>query len=106
MVDPALKKHIEFKQLNLLGDWPYMEYFDVIFLRNVMIYFDGETKSVLMEKLMQKLKPGGLFFIGHSESLNGVYKGLETVFPSVYRKPLPGESGQKSVAASRGVVNE
>jgi chemotaxis protein methyltransferase CheR len=64
-----------------------MGQFDVIFLRNVMIYFSQETKAQIVRRVLGLLKPGGHFFIGHSESLNGIAAGLEAVRPSIYRKP-------------------
>jgi chemotaxis protein methyltransferase CheR len=60
--------------------------FEVIFLRNVMIYFDRETKKKLVHKIVEKLKPGGYFIISHSETLNGLDSPLELVAPSVYQK--------------------
>jgi chemotaxis protein methyltransferase CheR len=59
----------------------------VIFLRNVMIYFDVETKRKVVQRLMAAIKPGGHLMIGHSESLNGVNEELQPVAPSVYLKP-------------------
>ncbi|MBL4800501.1 MAG: protein-glutamate O-methyltransferase CheR [Emcibacter sp.] len=64
-----IKKLITFKQLNLLHDWPMTGKFDVIFCRNVMIYFDQETQNMLAHRYAQYLKPNGILFIGHSESL-------------------------------------
>ena len=72
--------------MNLLADWTSVDMFDAIFLRNVMIYFDTETKQALVKKISTHLKHGGYFFIGHSESLNGIYSGFESVMPSVFRK--------------------
>lgn len=61
--------------------------FDVIFLRNVMIYFDMETKRQVVRRLLAMLKRGGYFLIGHSESLNGINDELQLVAPSIFRKP-------------------
>jgi len=58
----------------------------VIFLRNVMIYFNTDTKARVVERIAATLKPGGYLIIGHSESLNGVTDVLSAVRPSVYRK--------------------
>ena len=61
--------------------------FEVIFLRNVMIYFDTETKRKVVGNLLPRLKPGGHLIIGHSETLNGIQQGLEPVRATIYRKP-------------------
>lgn len=65
----ALKSLIAFKPLNLLGPWPMSGPFDAIFCRNVMIYFDGPTKSKLVRRLTDMLSPDGWLFVGHSETL-------------------------------------
>ena len=59
----------------------------MIFLRNVMIYFDQPTKTQVVARLLPQLKSGGYFIISHSESLNGVNDTLKLVAPSIYRKP-------------------
>jgi len=64
--------------------------FDIIFLRNVLIYFDTQTKQQIIKQLAEKLTPDGLLFIGHSESLKGIHAGLESVIPTVYRKTSGG----------------
>lgn len=87
LVDPALRKRVAFSQINLNEPLPEVGEFDVIFLRNVMIYFQAETKRQVVARLLAKLRPGGIFIVGHSESLNGLTQGLEMVAPSVYRKP-------------------
>lgn len=77
MMSDELKKLITYKQLNLLHDWPMKGKFDVIFCRNVMIYFDKETQDHLVRRYAAYLKPSGLLYIGHSESLlsvSDVYK--------------------------------
>lgn len=65
----ALQNYIQFQQLNLLQDWPFDQEFDVISCRNVMIYFDKKTQTALIERFYQQLKPNGVLFIGHSESM-------------------------------------
>jgi chemotaxis protein methyltransferase CheR len=74
-------------QHNLTGAPAGLGEFDVIFLRNVMIYFDQETKRQVVSRLLPLLRPGGHFLVGHSESLNGVTDAMQMVVPSVYRKP-------------------
>jgi chemotaxis protein methyltransferase CheR len=61
--------------------------FDVIFLRNVMIYFNGDTKRQVVARVLSLLKPGGIFCIGHSESLHDITQAVVQVSPAVYRKP-------------------
>lgn len=86
-VDKKLRKHTRFGQVNLMKPIPAtIGTFDVIFLRNVLIYFDTETKKTVVERVAAKLKPGGLFFISHSETLNRVTDMLEMVQPSIYIK--------------------
>ncbi len=87
MIDPALRQRIQFKQVNLNEPLPALGEFDVIFLRNVMIYFNQETKREVMQRMVAKLRPGGWFIVSHSESLNGVTDTLKLVKPSIYRKP-------------------
>jgi chemotaxis protein methyltransferase CheR len=84
LVDKPLRDRICFKQINLNAPLPRMGPFDVIFLRNVMIYFNPETKRDLLCKLIPLLRPGGYFMISHSESLHGVTDQLRMVKPSIY----------------------
>lgn len=85
MVDPPLRAKVDFRQINLNTRLPDVGLFDVIFLRNVMIYFNAETKQQIVARLQSCLKPGGYLIIGHSETLNGFQNGLEAVVPSIYR---------------------
>jgi len=85
MVDPALRSKVDFRQINLNTRLPDVGLFDVIFLRNVMIYFNAETKQQIVARLQSCLQPGGYLIIGHSETLNGFQSGLKGVMPSVYR---------------------
>ncbi|MGX9566254.1 CheR family methyltransferase [Pseudomonas sp. CFBP 5748] len=87
LVDPALRSRMSFRQINLNAALPGLGEFDVIFLRNVMIYFDLETKRQVVQRMLPLLKPGGYFIVSHSESLNGVCDELQVVVPSIYRKP-------------------
>lgn len=87
LVDKKLRSRVSFMQVNLNQSLPNMGVFDLIFLRNVMIYFDQETKRQIVQRMLPLLKPGGHFLIGHSESLNGVINSLHPLAPSIYRKP-------------------
>ncbi|MDX2182938.1 MAG: protein-glutamate O-methyltransferase [Gemmatimonadaceae bacterium] len=85
-VTPSLRRMVSFAHLNLMGPWPMKGPFDAIFCRNVMIYFDKPTQGRLVERYRQLLRPGGLLFIGHSESLTGLSHQYQYVAPAVYRK--------------------
>lgn len=85
-VQDNLKKLIQFARLNLMGDWPMKGPFDVIFCRNVMIYFDSETQGRLVQRFYDLLAPGGHLLVGHSESLVANSGGLKYVQPATYRK--------------------
>lgn len=93
MVDPALRKKVTFRQINLKGDYGSIGCFDVIFARNVMIYFDMATKRDVAARLLSVLRPGGYLIVGHSETLNGVVPGLRAIAPSVYQN-LPRVPGK------------
>ncbi len=82
----CLRDLIVFKQLNLMGEWPMRGLFDVIFCRNVVIYFDKPTQVRLFERLADKLTPGGTLFIGHSESLTGMAERFDYLGGNTYRK--------------------
>lgn len=70
-VKPELQKMIEFLSVNLIrDDWPFREPFDIVFCRNVMIYFDAATQRSVLERIHRVMKPGGLLFVGHSENFN------------------------------------
>jgi chemotaxis protein methyltransferase CheR len=86
LVDRELRKRVSFSLINLNTDLPRMGLFDVIFLRNVMIYFNGDTKRQVVARVLSQLRPGGYFCIGHSESLHEINASVEQVAPSIYRK--------------------
>ncbi len=85
-VTPELRRVVHFRYLNLMDQWPFRGPFDFIFCRNVMIYFDKPTQQDLVERFHQLLRPGGLLFTGHSESLTGITHRFRYVQPSVYAK--------------------
>lgn len=86
LVQEELRKKVAFRQLNLMGLPSSLGVFDVVFLRNVIIYFDLPTKARVVRGVAEHLRPGGWLFVGHSESLHGMDSGLELVVPSIYRK--------------------
>ena len=82
---------VTFRRINLRDDvWPIRTPLDAIFCRNVLIYFDRDLQQCLATRFLELLKPGGLLFLGHSESLVGMRAGLEHVGNTAYRK-LPAE---------------
>ncbi|WP_446811828.1 CheR family methyltransferase [Methylomonas sp. 2BW1-5-20] len=85
-IKAELKELIEFKQLNLIQEWPFKEYFDFIFCRNVLIYFDRETKIKLVNRYCGLLEEGAYLFIGHSESLHQLDAGFSLIGNTIYRK--------------------
>jgi chemotaxis protein methyltransferase CheR len=85
-VNRPLRQMVHFAHLNLMDPWPMKGPFDVIFCRNVMIYFDKPTQHQLVERLQELLAPDGVLFIGHSESLTGVPHYLRYLEPTVYQK--------------------
>jgi chemotaxis protein methyltransferase CheR len=89
LVQEKLRNRIEFMQVNLNAALPSLGEFDAIFLRNVMIYFDIATKREVVSRIVRHLRPGGLLFIGHSESLNGVSEEVKSEVVSVYRRVSP-----------------
>jgi chemotaxis protein methyltransferase CheR len=87
-VVPEVRALVEFRRLNFMdADFGITDSPEIIFCRNVIIYFDRPTQVRLLEKLTRQLAPGGYFFAGHSESLQGMDLPLVPVAPSVYRKP-------------------
>jgi chemotaxis protein methyltransferase CheR len=81
-----LKQLIAFKQLNLLEKWPMQGPFDVVFCRNVVIYFDKPTQQRLFSRIADMLKPQGWLYIGHSENLFKVCDRFELLGRTIYRK--------------------
>ena len=81
-----VKEKIAFKQLNLLHQWPMKGPFDIIFCRNVVIYFDQETQKKLFARYHEMLADGGYLFIGHSENLNRVSSDFISLGKTMYQK--------------------
>jgi len=86
-VAPEVRSCVSFRRLNFMdGDFGFREKIDVIFCRNVIIYFDKVVQERLLNKFCKCMKPGGYIFMGHSETLFGMDLPLEQVAPTVYRK--------------------
>jgi chemotaxis protein methyltransferase CheR len=86
LIDKKLRDRTRFAEINLTKPLPEVGKFDVIFLRNVLIYFDHKTKENIIRSLASKLRPGGVLFVGHSESLKGMDLPIELVGPTTYQK--------------------
>ncbi|KAF0096108.1 MAG: chemotaxis protein methyltransferase CheR [Puniceicoccaceae bacterium 5H] len=83
---PQLRQRLKFVHLNLFANYPWREPFDVVFLRNVMIYFDRETQSDLIQRILPWIRPGGYLITGQSESLGHNIKALKVIRPSIHQK--------------------
>lgn len=85
-VKPMLQGKIDFRQMNLLGEWPDLGQFDVVFCRNVVIYFDKPTQVELVRRFHQVIKPEGLLVMGHSESLHNTSDLFRLLGRTIYQK--------------------
>lgn len=87
-VVPELRRKVSLHQLNFMDDdYCIKDIFDVVFFRNVMIYFDKNTQEAVINKICRNLAPGGRLFVGHSESLAGLDIPVSQVQTAIYRKP-------------------
>ncbi len=84
LIDKALRSHVHFQGANLTQDLPEIGRFDVIFLRNVLIYFDNPGKQDIVNRVITRLKPGGYLFTGHAESLANLNVPLKAIAPAIY----------------------
>jgi chemotaxis protein methyltransferase CheR len=92
-IRPNVAKLVSFRRINLMDStFPIRLSLDVIFCRNVMIYFDRSTQTQLMKKFFHYLRPGGYLFIGHSESLQWIEHQFTYLRPTIYQKPDKRES--------------
>jgi chemotaxis protein methyltransferase CheR len=82
---PAIRSAIDCRLMNLTKPLAGIGPFDIVFIRNVLIYFDADTKAQVITRMLPLISKGGLIITGHSESLFGVSEHLQTVQPSVYR---------------------
>jgi len=88
-VKQPLRESVEFNRLNLVERWPFREPFDVIFCRNVVIYFERRLQAELWGRFYELLRPGGYLFIGHSERLSGPADAqFEKVGITTFQKPM------------------
>jgi chemotaxis protein methyltransferase CheR len=86
-IKPHIANMAVFRRINLMDDrYPIKSLLDVIFCRNVMIYFDRETQAKVLGRLSRYLKPGGYLFLGHSETMQGISDAFHYVAPTIYRK--------------------
>lgn len=84
LIDKILRTKVRFQGANLTQELPDIGQFDVIFLRNVLIYFDTPGKEDIVNRVITRLKPGGFLFTGHAESLANLHVPLKTIAPAVY----------------------
>jgi chemotaxis protein methyltransferase CheR len=87
LIDRSLRNRVKFRYANLNAALPELGQFDLIFLRNVMIYFNNETKQQVVNRAATTLKPKGYFLVGHSETLNDVTQAVRPIAPAIYQKP-------------------
>lgn len=85
-IKDELKKEVIFRQINLVEPFQFKQPFDVIFCRNVMIYFDAPTKVNLIQKFYDISKPNGFLLIGHSENIDREHTKYRYIKPSIYQK--------------------
>ena len=84
-IEPQLRSRIRLQNIELHQPLPDVGLFDVVFLRNVMIYFDNDTRQQVVTRIAQQIENGGYLFVGHSESLRGICPQLLQVQPAIYR---------------------
>ncbi|MGN0507104.1 MAG: CheR family methyltransferase [Lachnospiraceae bacterium] len=85
-VTKEIKEEVLFRQFNLMDVFPFKRKMHIVFLRNVMIYFDKNTKSELIQKVYNIMEPGGYLFIGRTETIDRGNLPFELVQPSIFRK--------------------
>ncbi len=86
-VGPELRKKVRYGRLNFMDNYyDIPETFDIVFCRNVLIYFDRDTQEKVIQKLCEKLRPDGYFFLGHSESIMNMQVPLKQVKPTIFKR--------------------
>ncbi|MFT6103229.1 MAG: chemotaxis protein methyltransferase CheR [Granulosicoccus sp.] len=88
LIDNKLKQYVSFVNINLIEPQPQLGQFDVIFLRNMLIYVDPSKKQQIIDNIYPRLNLGGYLFIGHSESIKGMHDNLHYIAPTIYRKVI------------------
>lgn len=96
LIDRSLREKTEFAQINLIEPLPELVPFDVIFLRNILIYFEVPEKRKILNQLLSALVPDGVLFIGLAETLNGIIDGWVNIGPGAYRIDRRGKKASKS----------
>ena len=88
LVDAKLRERVDFRHINLISPTTRdLGQFDLIFLRNVMIYFDNDTKRKVVGNMLPHLREDGTFIVGHSETLTGITDALSAMRPTLYCQP-------------------
>lgn len=85
-INPELKSLVTFRELNLMHTWPFHHMFDIIFCRNVLIYFNQEIVDMVLNRLDRVLNPGGYLILGYTESLNEIKKHYVSLGNTIYQK--------------------
>lgn len=85
-ISQEIKDEVLFRKLNLMDDFPFKRKMHIVFLRNVMIYFDKETKNKLIQKVYDVMEPGGYLFIGKTETIDRTNTPFKLIQPSIFRK--------------------
>ena len=86
MMSDDIKREVLFRHFNLMDNFPFRRKMHIVFLRNVMIYFDKETKQKLVQKVYDAMEPGGYLFVGTTETIDRDFTPFELVQPSIFRK--------------------
>jgi chemotaxis protein methyltransferase CheR len=105
-IQDKLRRQVGFGQLNLCQPLQEVGSFDVVFLRNVLIYFDAPTKSAVVDRVLGQLRTGGLFFIGTAEGRVPCRTPLSVLAPGAFRKTGPAEAGSPVPASARARAEE
>ncbi len=89
LIERSLRQHVDFDVANLCQPQPTRGPFDLVMLRNVLIYFGPRERELIVRNVVERIKPGGWLLVGHSESVTGLLPSLKAVRPSIYRVEKP-----------------